>query len=246
VLTDDETMLFISRLLKLFCSFAEYANTLKSLNIADRDVRQIQVSQPRLMLQLLRHSFRIAVLFPLVLLAWIWAFPIVILSIYKGKQEMRKAKRAAPTTKDRGLDVVASKKVVVGAALTPVFYLAYVILAAVLPAILVHSSPDCVGMHIKWIVPVGVAVCLPVLIPMTLVAGDRFFESWVALSSLFVLISNRSAAKKLSETRAELQKKIREMVTRFLPELGFGSRVLEFKEADEHALREFDAEDLTL
>eukprot|EP00299_Pterocystis_sp_00344_P016491 c8275_g1_i2.p2 GENE.c8275_g1_i2~~c8275_g1_i2.p2 ORF type:complete len:184 (-),score=56.75 c8275_g1_i2:82-633(-) len=166
-------------------------------------------------------------------LGYIWAFPIIAIASHQARKEMEKAQKTAPTTKQKGLDVVASKEVVVGLVLTPLFYLIYVVIGTIITELaLMNGCCGGFGDHLRWIIPVALIVGIPLIVPISLVAGDRFWDARQAIVPIFLSFCNKNSMEELRATRTALQEKVRQLVAENVHELEFGERIIDFGNQD--------------
>jgi len=157
---------------------------------------------------------------------------IVFIANLKANQEMKTAKAGAPTTKDKGLDVVASKKVVVGCVLIPIFYLLYLGIGTLINelALTGHHSPTADAFH--WITPILIAIGIPIYLQVGLLAGDKLRESNRAVRRLFVNLWKSHVATELKKEREALHERLVQVVNKYIQGLNFPDRVLTFQDED--------------
>eukprot|EP00301_Raphidiophrys_heterophryoidea_P027894 c9878_g1_i1.p1 GENE.c9878_g1_i1~~c9878_g1_i1.p1 ORF type:complete len:392 (+),score=104.90 c9878_g1_i1:733-1908(+) len=212
----------------VFQEITEYANTLHHFHLSDHDVDKLTISPVKIAAHLLVHTIRILVCSPLVVIASVFITPLVVIANHKAADEMRRAKQTAPATKHRGFDVVASKKLVVGVSTMPWLLAVYVVVGVVVTEVILATRHSTAQVKLlRWLIPLVVCVGIPALLHVGLKASDYLWRSVAALRPVFLAVCNWRLGASLRAKRDELQRKVREKVEQFLPELEFGSRVLD-------------------
>eukprot|EP00300_Choanocystis_sp_HF-7_P034577 c47421_g1_i1.p1 GENE.c47421_g1_i1~~c47421_g1_i1.p1 ORF type:complete len:605 (+),score=132.87 c47421_g1_i1:42-1856(+) len=212
----------------------KYAEGLHSIGVKDNAIKAAaSVGRIAILFRLLFFFFEFVISSILGIVAILWTLPMITISRIKSTQEMIKAKQAAPTTKDKGLDVVASKKVVVGLVTAPIFLILYTLLALVLCLCLSHNQ------YIRALVPLAVLFGLPLLLQMGLVAGNVALTSRQSMRSLSAALCARPVVEQLRAEREELVHDIRAAVAKYHPDLeqDLGPRVLEFEDLARQSIR---------
>jgi hypothetical protein len=104
-------------------------------------------------------------------------------------------------------------------ALVPVFYPIYIAVATFITAELVRDDDPAGVRQLEWAIPVVVFFGLPSFTYYSIKLSDTWFFSW----KRFVALWYRSTkdGKELLEKRAELQKRVREFVSRTVREPTF-------------------------
>jgi len=155
----------------------------------------------------------VLVLVPMSIPGYFLNAPILVLSKRLALKQQKKA-LAESKVKVGAFDVVASEIVKWGAVFVPLFYSTYIIVAAVAVSVLGQEGV------LLWAVPVGLFVALPIISFYSIKMYDVWHFSWKKFRAMWKRNSLRG--KELMLRREELQKKIRQFVSRQLAEPTFG------------------------
>ncbi len=168
---------------------------------------------------LLYRIFKLVVLFVLTLPGLILFAPVFILTEYMSRRKTAEA-LAASSVKIRGNDVIATWKILIAAALAPLFYAAYTVILVCLKkcngvyGILPGNTPTFILVLASFIV-------LPFITYAALLFGEQGMDILKSLYPLIMSLNPRSshAVEALRQERSNLVVRVREMVDRFGAEI---------------------------
>ncbi|KAK0120426.1 hypothetical protein ONS96_010642 [Cadophora gregata f. sp. sojae] len=162
---------------------------------------------------------KLVALFLLTLPGLILFAPVFILTSHMSRKKTAEA-LAASSVKIRGNDVMATWKILIAAALAPVFYLFYTIVLVCLKNCNLTYGIIPAGMPISLLMALSLII-LPSITYAALLFGEQGMDILKSLYPLMLSLKPRSshAVAALVEERSNLVTKVRNMVDRFGPEL---------------------------
>ena len=174
----------------------EYNKQLESYNLRDHQVARTVVKTEKVVSMMMWRSLLLVVELLFLLPFMVMGLPILFACRVVSEAKARAAV-ASSSVKLVGRDVKATWKILTATAVIPIYFLFYIVMGWVL---------------FNWRVALGLFVCLPMLMLISLRIWDHFLRVLRSFPPLFVAVFNRDAGKRLVETRKALQRDIRAMV----------------------------------
>ncbi|GMH71033.1 hypothetical protein TL16_g05552 [Triparma laevis f. inornata] len=188
---------------------------------------------------ILTHALIVLVAFPLSFPGIILNFPIMYLSRNKALA-MQKIALAGSKVKVGAYDVVASEMVKSAGIFVPIFYIIYIVVAAVLAGIMIDESHPENYQMLEWLVPLSIFLLLPTFSYYSILLSDHWYFSRKKVRA--VVMRNSKDCRRLLKIRKNLQTKVRRFVEVHLRENTFAGAYAKggLKSGDRELSREDD------
>ncbi|KJE91262.1 glycerol-3-phosphate acyltransferase [Capsaspora owczarzaki ATCC 30864] len=191
-----------------------YNDTLRSYGVRDKDVQTIQQSHWFVAFWLFWGKLLLAGLFFLLSgPGMLLALPVGAVADNIAKKKAIEAK-AASDVKIKGLDVLATWKLMTALIVGPVALSVYVAAIAILVALLTDLP-----IWAKVVIPVGSVIVLPFWLFYSVALAGVAIRLWVGLRPLFFTFCTSKKHRTLKQMRMELQRKVKELIEVLAPQL---------------------------
>ncbi|CDK28151.1 unnamed protein product [Kuraishia capsulata CBS 1993] len=204
-----------------------YNEMLKLMRIPDH---LIEEAQPTLaivtFLRLVANAFQVSILGILALPGFLLFSPVFV-ATKKISDKKRREALAGSTVKIKGIDVLATWKILVSLGFAPILYTFYSVLGTYILKTRYQFETSVIYTFF------GLYLVSVVITYSALVFGDKGMDNFKSLRPLWLALIDKKGILKLRETREELSREITQAVNDFGPELFPDFSLLDYQEKQE-------------